>query len=59
MEALVSSLTDKSIDFLVKIHNAQCILEASDCIFPDRVQFLWDWLVGSLLKIGKFDDSNK
>ena len=58
MEHLVSSLSDKSIDFIAKIHYAQCILNADGCIFPERIQFIWDWLLSSLLKIGKHDDSN-
>lgn len=58
MEQLVSSLSDKSIDFIQKLENSEAIRTQDGYTFPGKLQFILDWLLGSLLKIGKFDDSN-
>jgi hypothetical protein len=58
MEAALASLNSKSVDFLDKVKTANHIFVDQTILFPGRTQFLLDWLCGSLLKIGKFDDSN-
>ena len=59
MDELVSSLHGRGLSFAEKVTNAQAILTDEDTIFPGKEQFVLDWLLSSLLKIGKFDDSNR
>ncbi len=57
MDQWVASLNGKE-DFLVKVSNAQNILFDAQYVFPGKMQILMDWLLNSLVKIGKFDESN-
>lgn len=57
MQNLVEVLNDRGLDFLDRAGKANEILVDDKYLYPGKIQMLFDWLSGSLLKIGKFDDT--
>lgn len=58
MKVILDSLQDKNADFVEKVNNCFAVLADASMIFPGKNQFIFDWLLNSMLKIGKFDDTN-
>lgn len=55
MEERLGSLSDRSVDFAVRVQTASAILCDASYLFPTKHQVLYDWLVGSLVKMSRFE----